>query len=131
MSTEPEYVPQSTSADGHDMRFTPEMYMDYHIKRLGIEIEDIGVAPTVIVTWFTRVRELLTRAVNGRVLFNAPLRNIVTGHIQSIPVTIVQCPIGAPGTIAYMEELIVCGAKRFIGIGAAGSLQPENPSVAS
>ncbi|MCY0895342.1 MAG: nucleoside phosphorylase [Alicyclobacillaceae bacterium] len=109
------------------MRFTPEMYMDYHVRRMGIQIEDIGVAPTVIMTWFTRIRESLTSAVNGRVLSNAPFRHAISGEINSTPVTIVQCPIGAPGTISHMEELIVCGARRFIGIGAAGSLQPDNP----
>ena len=118
--------PQQTSVTD-DMRFTPQMYMDYHMRRLGIRIEDIGVSPTVIVTWFTRVRESLTRMVNGETLPNAPFRNVVSGHFHSVPVTVVQCPIGAPGTISHMEELIVCGAKRFIGIGAAGSLQPENP----
>lgn len=95
------------------MRFTPQMYMDYHVRRLGIQIEDIGVAPTVIVTWFTRVRESLARLVNGEVLMNAPFRNAISGYSGSIPVTIVQCPIGAPGTISHMEELIVCGAKAF------------------
>jgi uridine phosphorylase len=110
-----------------EMRFTPQMLLDYHTRRLGIQIEDIGVAPTVIVTWSTRVRESLTRSVNGEVLANAPFRHAFSGYSGSAPVTIVQCPIGAPGTIIQMEELIVCGAKRFIGIGAAGSLQPVNP----
>lgn len=114
-----------TAMDG--MRFTPQMYLDYHTQRLGIQIEDIGIAPTVIITWFTRIRESLIRAVNGEVLVNAPFRHAFSGHSGSAPVTIVQCPIGAPGTISYMEELIVCGARRFIGIGAAGSLQSVNP----
>lgn len=109
------------------MRFTPQMYIDYHVRRLGIQIEDIGIASTVIITWFSDVRESLARSVNGQLLPHAPFRNVVSGFIESVPVTVVQCPIGAPGTIACMEELIVCGAKRFIGVGAAGSLQPQNP----
>ena len=89
------------------MRFSPQMLLDYHTRRLGIQIEDIGVAPTVLVTWSTRVRESLTRSVNGEILANAPFRHAFSGHIASAPVTIVQCPIGAPGTIIQMEELIV------------------------
>ncbi len=34
-------------------------------------------------------------------------------------------PVGAPGTVMILEELIACGAKSFIGLGWAGSLQPE------
>lgn len=109
------------------MRFTPQMLLDYHARRLGIQVEDIGVTPTVIVTWFTRVRESLTRSVNGEALVNAPFRHAFSGYSGSTPVTIVQCPVGAPGTIIQMEELIACGAKRFIGIGAAGSLQSVHP----
>ncbi|SFV01343.1 hypothetical protein SAMN05421543_11969 [Alicyclobacillus macrosporangiidus] len=69
---------QSTT-DG--MRFTPQMFLDYHTRRLGIQIEDIGVAPTVIVTWFTRVREALTRSVMEKYLpmprFDTPIQAIV------------------------------------------------------
>ena len=101
--------------------------MDYHVRRLGIEIKDIGVAPTVIITWFTHVRDWLVREIEGEALSYAPFRNAFSGRVHSVPVTVVHCPVGAPGTISHMEELIVCGAKRFIGIGAAGSLQPENP----
>lgn len=110
-----------------EMHFTPQMYMDYHVRRLGIEIKEIGIAPTVIITWFTRVRELLVREVDGHELPYAPFRNAFTGHVDGQPVTVVHCPVGAPGTISHMEELMVCGASRFIGVGAAGSLQPENP----
>ncbi len=42
----------TSDAVSDEMRFTPQMYMDYHLRRLGIRIEDIGVAPTVIITWF-------------------------------------------------------------------------------
>jgi uridine phosphorylase len=30
--------------------------------------------------------------------------------------------IGCPATIAFLEELVACGLKRFIGIGSAGAL---------
>jgi uridine phosphorylase len=32
--------------------------------------------------------------------------------------------MGAPATVAGMEEMIACGARAFIGLGWAGSLQP-------
>jgi len=35
--------------------------------------------------------------------------------------------VGAPGTVMVMEEMIACGAKVFLGLGFAGSLQPTAP----
>jgi uridine phosphorylase len=39
----------------------------------------------------------------------------------------VQAGIGAPATVAAMESLIACGARLFLGLGWAGSLQPNAP----
>ncbi|WDL97520.1 nucleoside phosphorylase [Alicyclobacillus sp. ALC3] len=117
-------VPSATEA----MRFTPQMYMDYHVRLTGVPIEEMGVAPTVIITWFRSVFSLITSAIDGKPLTSAPFPNARSGVFGETrtPVTVIQCPIGAPGTIAVMEELIACGARRFIGVGAAGSLQPDN-----
>ena len=118
-------VPSATEA----MRFTPQMYMDYHVRLTGVPIEEMGVAPTVIITWFRSVLSSITTAIEGKPLTRAPFGNAMSGIVGQTrtPATVIQCPIGAPGTIAVMEELIACGARRFIGVGAAGSLQPDNP----
>ncbi|MBV4420454.1 hypothetical protein KM800_14175 [Clostridium tyrobutyricum] len=43
---------------------------------------------------------------------------------NGIQVTFVKLPVGAPSAVSTLEQLIACGAKIFIGIGLAGSLQP-------
>jgi uridine phosphorylase len=42
-------------------------------------------------------------------------------------VTVVKFPIGAPATVAMMEEMIACGMRTLITTGAAGSLQEHAP----
>ena len=54
-------------------------------------------------------------------------KRLQTGAVEGRAVSIVRSPIGAPGTISVMEELIECGAKKIIGIGYAGSLQANIP----
>lgn len=46
------------------------------------------------------------------------------GEVGGQPVSLVHVPMGAPATIMCMEEMIACGARVFIGLGYAGSLQP-------
>ena len=37
-------------------------------------------------------------------------------------ITIAHAPLGAPGTVMFLEDLITCGAQKIIGLGAAGTL---------
>jgi uridine phosphorylase len=48
-----------------------------------------------------------------------------TGELEGKALSLVEMPVGAPGTVMIMEELIACGAKSFIGLGWAGSLQSD------
>jgi uridine phosphorylase len=50
-----------------------------------------------------------------------------TGDLDGNPICLVEMPVGAPGTIMIMEEMIACGARTFMGLGWAGSLQPDSP----
>jgi uridine phosphorylase len=52
---------------------------------------------------------------------------LYTGAINGQPICLLQAPVGAPGTVMVMEELIACGTKVVIGLGWAGSLQPHAP----
>jgi len=42
-------------------------------------------------------------------------------------ISVAFAPIGAPGTIMFMEDLIACGAESFVGVGASGGLDPSHP----
>lgn len=50
---------------------------------------------------------------------------LYAGQLEGRPVSVAYLPIGAPGTVMMMEEMIACGATTFIGLGWAGSLQEK------
>jgi len=41
------------------------------------------------------------------------------------PVAVAQVRVGGPGAVMQLEELIACGARRLIGIGFVGGIQPQ------
>lgn len=111
-------------------RFNAQMFVRYATSRRGIAVEDLGVAPAAVISWSRSVIQSLADAVgaesslhwlyNDRHLF-------FTGQVQGQRVSFAQAPIGAPGTVTMMEELVACGARLFLGLGWAGSLQPSAP----
>lgn len=114
-------------------RFNPEMYVRYYTAERGISVEDIGVAPVVVLSWGQRVIESLASAVGaqvsrhwfydeGHVVFR-----LYSGSVKGQHVSFVLAPEGAPATVVMMEELIACGARVILSIGWAGSLQPYAP----
>jgi uridine phosphorylase len=113
-----------------DVRFTAQMYIDYYAAKRGISVEEIGVAPWVVVSWAPRVIEELAESIGAapaehwRWLTRLPL---YSGEIEGQRVSFVQVGIGAPTTVTAMESLIACGARIFLGLGWAGSLQPSAP----
>jgi hypothetical protein len=113
-----------------DVRFTARMNVDYYAARRDIAVEEIGVAPCVVLSWGPTTVEELAESIGAEPaehwhwLARYPL---YTGEIQGRRVSFVQAGIGAPATVAAMESLIACGARLFLGLGWAGSLQPSAP----
>jgi uridine phosphorylase len=111
-------------------RITPQLSVQHSAAQRGITIEEIGVAPIVILSWGTEVIRWFADTTgaqecphwlhNERHLF-------FTGEVQGRKVSFAQVPVGAPGTVMLMEEMIACGARLFLGLGWAGSLQPYAP----
>ncbi len=107
---------------------TPRVTIEHFIARRGISVEDIGVAPFVIVSWGHRVIEQMAERIGARRSENwlyGERQPFFTGELEGKALSLVEMPVGAPGTVMIMEELIACGARSFIGLGWAGSLQPE------
>jgi len=52
---------------------------------------------------------------------------LYAGEVEGQRVSFAHVPIGAPGTVMIMEEMIACGARAFLGLGLAGSLRPAAP----
>ncbi|HEX4919731.1 MAG TPA: nucleoside phosphorylase, partial [Candidatus Bathyarchaeia archaeon] len=114
-------------------RFTPRMFIDWWAKEQGRTVQDFGVSPIVLVSWHLTSIQTLAEAVGAEMpkdWFYGKRYPMYTGQIggQSVPFAFL--PVGAPGTIMMMEEMIASGARIFIGFGYCGSLQ-ENLTVGS
>jgi uridine phosphorylase len=111
-----------------DERFNAKASISYFTSQHGITVADLGVAPTVIVSWDTRItksmasRNKLKLSKHWIYGERAPL---YSGKVGDKKVSIARLPVGAPATVAAMEEMIACGARLFLGLGLTGSLQPE------
>jgi uridine phosphorylase len=117
------------SADNDDL-VTPQKTIANFTTRLGISIEQMGIAPLVVVSWGRRVVEILAENSGAEQCVQWPYADrqpLHSGQVGGKRVSFVQLPVGAPGTVMIMEELIACGVHTFIGLGWAGSLQEAAP----
>lgn len=119
------------------VRFTAATYLRYHLRDRGeggapAGFDVLGVAPLVVGTWFRWVTEGFA-AESGAIApehwpYNGgTVKNLYTAELGGHRVSFVTFAVGAPGTVAQMEELAAAGARRFIGLGMAGSLQEKAP----
>jgi len=110
--------------------FTPQMSVHYLLSQRGLTVEDLDLAPTVVVTWGAAMCRALAEEIGARepACWLYPGRYpCYVGQVDGQRVSILLAPVGAPGTVMLMEELIACGARTFIGLGWAGSLQTTAP----
>jgi uridine phosphorylase len=113
-----------------DTRFTPEMVVEYHLARSGITMAEVGMAPVVILSWSNKLVDSFAGLIQAQPSphwLYATRNPLYIGQINGYPIALSVVPVGAPGTIMLMEEMVACGAQVFIGLGWAGSLQPEAP----
>ena len=113
-----------------DVRYTPSMSIQNLANQCGIRVEEIGVAPLVVVSWSRKLIDSFAAQIGAEIAphWLYPDRfPLFSGKVAGRAVSLVFMPIGASGTIMVMEELIACGAQNFIGLGWAGSLQPQAP----
>ncbi|MFX1486301.1 MAG: nucleoside phosphorylase [Promethearchaeota archaeon] len=114
-------------------RFTPKMFMHYIASRKDINIEDMGVRPIVVLSWWTGVIKSLAEATGAHLSKNwiyGERHPLYVGDVEDSHVCFCSAPVGAPATVMLMEELIACGARFFFGLGWAGSLQQKAPTGA-
>jgi uridine phosphorylase len=113
-----------------EARFTGKMAVDYLLSREGITLQDMHVAPIIVVTWGRKLVQKLAISTGAKLCehwFYGDRNPLYTGKISDREVSFLQAPVGAPGTVMIMEELAACGAHTFLGLGWAGSLQPDLP----
>jgi uridine phosphorylase len=112
-----------------DAHINPADYINYYATTKGISIDDIGVAPLVVVSWSSQVIKSLAKKCGAtpQEHWVKGADNLFTGEVNGKRVSFSNLPVGASATVMMMEELIACGASSFIGLGWAGSLQTSLP----
>ena len=113
-----------------DERVNAKAYISYYTSQRGITIADLGVAPTVVISWHRKIAESLAeinRLQLSKHWIYGELMPLYNGKVSGQQVSIIRLSGGAPATVMVMEEMIACGARTFIGLGLTGSLQPKAP----
>jgi uridine phosphorylase len=111
-------------------RFTPRMLVEWWTKQRGLTIHDLGVTSIVVLTWSPRTALSFAKSISAKIpehWMYGERFPLYRGELQGKPVSVAYLPIGAPGTVMMMDEMIACGAHTFIGLGWAGSLQESAP----
>lgn len=107
-----------------------DMAVEFWASQRGVSIEKVGIAPTVIGSWELDTIDALATSTGASASPSwwwGPRFPLYNGELAGKKVSFVNLPLGAPATVMVMEELIACGARVFIGLGLAGSIQPEAP----
>ncbi len=113
-----------------DVRYSPEMLLTYFVGLKGLALKDLDVAPVVVLSWNPGFVRSLAGDIGAKLSsgwVDASRYPLYTGEVNGKRVSILSAMIGAPGAVMQMEQLIACGARTFIGIGYAGSLQSSAP----
>jgi len=108
---------------------TADQFVEYMARLKGWRLEDLRVEDIVIsdLSVGRRLTALLKDATKARPVKKSiyGTARLFKGRVGDAKVTIFQpFAFGAPAVASFMEELIACGARKFLLLGAAGSLQP-------
>ncbi|MCH7970413.1 MAG: nucleoside phosphorylase [Chloroflexi bacterium] len=111
-------------------RFTPHQAVEHRLKARGLSFDDMRVGKKVLLVWTRKWSEILADTLGAepvpQTMFGDTFWLRTTDNDRG-GVTVAFAPIGAPGTIMMMEDLIACGAESFVGVGASGGLDPRHP----
>jgi len=99
-------------------------------RRRGVTVEQIGVASIVVGSWDPNTVKSLAESAGAELSDSwwwGPRFPLYNTQVNGKRISFVNFPTGAPATVMVMEELIACGTRTFLGLGLAGSIQPEAP----
>ena len=100
------------------------------MKVRGQTFDDMRVGKKVLLTWSRRWGEEMADALGAT---GAPPPMMIDSYwLRTVDssqggTTVAFAPLGAPGTVMLLEDLIACGAEQIVGVGASGGLNPEHP----
>jgi len=109
-------------------RVNAKKTISYFTSQRGISLADLGVAPKIVVSWSGRIFKSLVDKSGLQLSQHWIYEDrypLYAGKVKGVPISIALLPVGSPATVMVMEEMIACGARVFLGLGLAGSLQPK------
>ena len=110
---------------------TPEAVLASVRAQLGMSADDdLGIPELLFCTWTNGFYRPLSEGLNGSEVPGWWYDDRVPLRVSSTAgggVGVVLLPVGAPGTVMVMEELIAAGARCFVGVGGCGGLQASSP----
>lgn len=114
---------------GDPEHITPALWRAYVAERQGLPIDRLIVPPIVIGTFQPPVYARMRERTGADTYEGAPLgpTTIARGEFGEQQLLAALFPVGAPAAAILAEELIACGARRFLFVGSAGSLQRSLP----
>ncbi|HZY46982.1 MAG TPA: nucleoside phosphorylase [Candidatus Bathyarchaeia archaeon] len=111
-------------------RITARAAVEFWASQRDVSIDRLGLNPIVLGSWDSRAVRSLAKTLDAERSESwwwGPRFPLYTGQVDDKEISVVHLPLGAPATVLVMEELIACGGRVFIGLGLAGSIQPEAP----
>jgi len=104
----------------------PARLVAHYCAERGFAPADFGITPVVLGTYARELTRFLAESAAAQ-----PLERWAAwkgdGWRIDDAVTLITLPVGAPATVAIIEELIACGMHTLVTTGSAGSLQPSAP----
>jgi uridine phosphorylase len=117
--------------DGAVVHITPQAHRAYLAARRGVAPHKVRVPPLLVGTWqrlvWARLHERTAAGPDPFGPFRDDPEHFACGRHGGRDLLIGRFPIGAPATITLVEDLIACGARRLLFVGAAGSLSRDLP----
>jgi uridine phosphorylase len=104
----------------------PRLLVEHYCSSRGLEKSELGIRPVVVGTFNAQLTRYLAE-VSGASKLDRFSEWQGDAYIIGDALTLVTFRIGAPITVASMEEMHVLGMRTLITTGAAGSLQPDAP----
>lgn len=105
----------------------PAKLVEHYCATRGIAKAELGIRPVVLGTFSGRLTRYLGEAAGAeKAQHLAEWRNL-DAYVLGDALTILTLGIGAPTTVAAMEEMAACGMRTLITTGSAGSLQESAP----
>ncbi len=105
-------------------RIEPVDFVTYVLAHRGLEVGDLGLRETVVLSFIPAVQRRLLKRLDAPTPHPEPIQHQTWYNPNHHAFSTLTSPMGAPVAVMLMEQLIVLGARRFLYVGFCGALEP-------